>query len=261
MARVGSVRYARVMTRGNQIKWVVVVALALVLVGLSFFPKHEPETRTENALRPPVSTLDPPASAAPGTSPASSPSVSPSAPSPALGTSASPGTSPVSVGKGTSPPIDARAAARRQRVLDALDSSSATKAGRVGGGAGSGSSVYPEGTMADKTGNFGEGVAVLNKQFMPLVGECFDQAQEHNPRLGGMLALSVKLATAEGVGGIIESVEPTPRNQVHDTELIECVRQSAFTVELPESAISGRKDVELTMPFGPPPTDAGAATP
>ena len=257
MARVDDLRYVRSMTRGNQIKWVVVLGLALVLIGITLYPRREPTERTENALRPPVSTLDPPATAgASSTASTSAPTPGP-APSP---TSSSSVSSP-SAAKRATPPLDARAAARRQRVLDALAKADAAKAGSASGAAGSGARVYPEGTMADKTGNFGEGVAVLNKQFMPLVSECYDQAHEHNPRLGGMLALSVKLATAEGVGGIIESVEPTPRNQVHDDELIECIRQSAFSVEFPESAMSGRKDVELTMPFGPPPTDAGAATP
>ena len=256
MARVGGLRYARVMTRGTQIKWVVVVALALVLVGINFYPRREPAERTENALRPPVSTLDPPASGTPGASPASSPSAS----SAASSTSASTSTSPASVGKGAPPPLDPRAAARRQRVLDALASSSPPKADKTPGAAGSGARVYPEGTMADKTGNFREGVAVLNRDFIPLVGECYDHAHERNPRLGGILALSIKLASAEGVGGIIESVEPAPGNQVRDTELIECVRQSAFSVEFPESATSGRKDVELTIPFGPPPTEDAGAT-
>lgn len=241
------------MTRGNQIKWVVVVALALALVGITFYPTSEPAERTEHALRPPVvSTLDPPASGAPGTSPTTDPS-SPSA-APTSGTSS--GT--VSVGKGALPPIDPRAAARRQRVLDALASSA--HAASTSGAAGSSARVYPEGTMADKTGNFKEGVAVLNRDFIPLVSECFDHAHERNPRLGGMLALSIKLASAEGVGGIIESVEPAPRNEVHDTEMIECARQSAFSVELPESATTGREDVELTIPLGPPPSeDAGPA--
>ena len=61
LARVEGLRYPHLMTRGNQIKWVVVVALALALVGITFYPKSEPAERTEQALRPPVvSTLDPP---------------------------------------------------------------------------------------------------------------------------------------------------------------------------------------------------------
>ena len=113
--------------------------------------------------------------------------------------------------------------------------------------------------MADRSGDFGEEVTVLNRDFIPLVSECYDQAHERNPRLGGMLALSVSFAHAEGVGGIIESVEPGPGNQIRDADLLECVRQSAYSVELPEPRSNGRNDRYLTIPFGAPPEDAGAA--
>jgi len=254
MARASRVRYARAMTRGNPIKWVVVSALALMLLVITFYPSRAPEQRTENALRPPVSTLDPPAPGAAGpATPASS-----SAPRAAVTPSAA-------GAQRAHRPLDARAAARRQRVLDALAHATTPKAGATAtAAAGSGSRVYPEGTMADKAGDFSEEVAVLNRDFIPLVSECYDQAHERNPKLSGMLALSVSFAHAEGVGGIIESVEPGPGNQVPDEDLLECVRQSAYSIELPEpqdeKGRSGRNERFLTIPLGPPPTtDAGSA--
>lgn len=39
-------------------------------------------------------------------------------------------------------------------------------------------------------------------------------------------------------------------NEVTDAELIDCVRQSAFTIELPMPIESGRIARQLTMPFG-----------
>ena len=241
------------MERGHRAKWVVVVAVALGLLVIALYPRREPAERTENALRPPVSTLDPPVGAKTGTAPAPA--------TPATATGSAP--SPASVGQRAHGPIDARAAARRQRVLDSLTqgapvpASPGTSEEAAGGAGGSKPRVYPEGTMADKTGDFGPEVAVLNRDFIPLVAECFDQAHARNPRLGGMLALNVSLAHAEGVGGIIESVEPGPGNQVRDPEMLECVRQSAFSVELPEPKRSGRNQRFLTIPLGPPPGDAG----
>jgi hypothetical protein len=253
MAGAAALRYARGMTRGNQLKWVVVVALALVLVGLSIFPRREPEERTENALRPPVSTLDTPAAAENQASPAAA----------ATQPAATTGAPSTAAAKRAQRPLDARAAARRQRVLDALAHGAAPNAAVLpgaAGAAGSGTRVYKEGTMADKVGDFGEEVGVLNRELLPLVGECYDQAHERNPRLTGMLALSVSFAHAEGVGGIIESVEPGPGNQLHDDELLECVRQSAYSIELPEPKSHGRNARFLTIPFGAAPTeDAGAA--
>ncbi len=116
------------------------------------------------------------------------------------------------------------------------------------------------GTMVDRTGELGKDtMRVINHEFMPLVGECYDQARERNPRLRGMLAVNIELAGAEDVGGsIIETVEEaTDLNELHDDELIECVRQSAFSIQLPAPIKSGRTARQLTMPFGDPEPDAG----
>jgi hypothetical protein len=92
---------------------------------------------------------------------------------------------------------------------------------------------------------------VMNDEFMPLVNECYDQAHERNPALVGTLALDIDLAGAEDVGTIIESVEPTPRlNELVDAELIECVRQSAFSIQLPMPTKGGRVGRQLTLSFG-----------
>ena len=74
-----------------------------------------------------------------------------------------------------------------------------------------------------------------------------------------MLALGVQLAVAEEVGGIIEALEPAQAiNEIDDEELVECVRQSAFSIQLPEPTKSGRKDFQLTIPLGDEaPNDAG----
>jgi hypothetical protein len=111
---------------------------------------------------------------------------------------------------------------------------------------------HAPGTMVDRTGEIGaENMRVINHEFIPLVADCYDQALERNPRLRGMLAVNVELAGAEEVGGIIESVEPAQdRNQVADEELIECVRQSAFSIQLPAPTKSGRKSGQFTIPLG-----------
>lgn len=114
--------------------------------------------------------------------------------------------------------------------------------------------------MKDRTGELSEGeIHVLNHELMPLVDECLEQAHERNPALRGMLAVNVDLASAEGVGGIFESAEADPQlNELHDDELIECVRQSSFSVQLPEAGRSGRISRQLTIPFGVSPAgDAG----
>ncbi|HTV23269.1 MAG TPA: hypothetical protein VMG12_31490 [Polyangiaceae bacterium] len=115
--------------------------------------------------------------------------------------------------------------------------------------------------MQDKTGKLGAEVKAINEQFLPLAEQCFDQAKERGVRGSGMLALQVKLAGAEGVGRIIESLEPAPDNAVPDAELIDCMRQSAFTVDLPPPSETGGSSFEMTMPFEGASADAGASAP
>lgn len=112
----------------------------------------------------------------------------------------------------------------------------------------------PKGAV-DRTGELGEEVRIMNREFLPLVGECLDQARERNPRLRGMMAVSLKIATDEDFGAIFEDVQAAEGNELHDDELIECVRQSAFTLRLPAARLSGRDGIMLTVPHR---IDAGA---
>jgi hypothetical protein len=111
------------------------------------------------------------------------------------------------------------------------------------------------GELKDHTGELNpETMRILSHEFMPLVEECYDQAHQRNPALGGMLAVNIELAGAEEFGTIIESVDPAPGvNQLADDELLDCVRQSAFSLQLPQPLKSGRASRQLTMPFGDTP--------
>ena len=177
-----------------------------------------------------------------------------------------PGASPASP-TGTAMPtahaVPRRVSAERQqlrnRVVDTLRAREASRGeAHPSAQPGTEAKTHPDGTMADRTGYLGKEVKILNHELMPLIDECFDQAAERNPRLHGMLAVGVKFASAEGVGSIIEDVVPEARNELPDPELIDCVRQSAFTIQLPMPIEDQRSAVMLTIPFG---SDAGPAGP
>ncbi len=183
----------------------------------------------------------------------SSSSVEPGSVSTSMPPSMAPGSPPHAKRSGVRQ-VTPEAERLRARVLDSLPS---RQRGHVAEKATSSkpSAVAPTpGTMVDRTGELGaEAMRVLNHELMPLVGECYDQARERNPRLRGMLAVNVELAGAEEVGSIIEAVEEAQDiNELEDEELIECVRQSAFSIQLPVPTKSGRTSRQLTMPFGDP---------
>lgn len=158
----------------------------------------------------------------------------------------------------TLPPMTAEMQERRRRVLGSRRTTPPAAA-QASAASGQAASDAPA-PMKDKTGMMGPEVKALNEQFLPLVDQCFDQAKERGVRGHGMIALEVKFAGAEDVGRIIESVEPGSENAVHDPELIDCLRQSAFTVDLPAPTEASTSEAMLTIPFEGAPGDAGTGT-
>ena len=111
--------------------------------------------------------------------------------------------------------------------------------------ASAGSSDSPSGGLTDKTGWADTSVAKqLNRELMPLMSECIDQAKARNPKLHGMLALSMSVAPTDN-GKVIVSATPRPRNQIDDTELLECIRESSFSIE----GLKAPHGFDVTMPL------------
>jgi hypothetical protein len=109
--------------------------------------------------------------------------------------------------------------------------------------AGSGDS--PSGGLTDKTGwDDKSAIKQLNKELMPLVSECIDQAKARKPRLHGTLGLSMTVAPTDN-NKVIVSVKPTRANQIEDTELLECIRESSFSIE----GLTAPHDFEVSMPI------------
>ncbi|HEY6559182.1 MAG TPA: hypothetical protein VI072_17985 [Polyangiaceae bacterium] len=106
------------------------------------------------------------------------------------------------------------------------------------------------GNLRNRTGGRQSLFDYLNQDFMPLAKECVEQAQERTPELRGTLWLDVEIAAAEEVGGVIDRAEPAARNEVRDAELIECIRQSALSVTIPNPLMTGREPFVLTLRVG-----------
>jgi hypothetical protein len=142
----------------------------------------------------------------------------------------------------------------RERVLATLREHQMRETSAGAAPAASGATDNRDGTMADKTGHLGPEVKIMNHELIPMVRQCFDEARQRKPHLHGMLAVDIKLAGAEGVGSIIESLEPDAKTEISDPELIDCIRQSAFSIQLPPPRADRNDRGMLTIPFG---SDAG----
>jgi len=225
----------------------LILALMAACVGIWLWPSATSRhtESTTRSLEPPVSA---PATVVNGAEPAPGASASASGGAEAAG---SPATEPAGAEQAAPRPLSAKTRELRQKVLAAAQERRRKAPTAPDPSSTPAPAAPPVGTMLDKTGELGEEVRVLNEQFAPLFDECQEQAQERNPRLGGMLALNMRFASAEGIGGIIESVEPAPDNEVKDDELIECLRQSAFSIELPAPSTGRDTDRQLTIPVEP----------
>jgi hypothetical protein len=93
----------------------------------------------------------------------------------------------------------------------------------------------------------------LNQDFMPLASECIEQAQARTPQLKGMLAIGLETIADEELGAVVDLADPAPTNDVLDPLLLECIRESAFSLTLPPPLTSGREKLEITLPIEPAP--------
>lgn len=116
----------------------------------------------------------------------------------------------------------------------------------------------PAPPLLDRTGNHAYLARVLSEDLLPLVHECEALAREHHPDLAGLLNLNVELLGDEDIGGVIDSLEPAPDNEVVDPGLLECVRESLLSTTLPPPDQGGRDAMMLSLRIGPEPAAPAA---
>jgi len=139
---------------------------------------------------------------------------------------------------GTAPAGSSPAAPGSSPMAPALPAGPAT-------GARSGSADSSSGSLKDETGWADTSVAKqLSRELMPLVSECILQAKARNPRLRGMLALTMSVEPADN-GKVIVAATPENTNQIDDAELFECIRESSFSIE----GLKAPHDFNLTIPI------------
>jgi len=88
-------------------------------------------------------------------------------------------------------------------------------------------------------------VKFLNDEFSPLLAECVEQAEARSPNVTGVFAIGIETLAYEELGAIVDSADPTGRNEIADPQFIECVRESAFTLIIPPPLTTGQEKFEL----------------
>lgn len=106
------------------------------------------------------------------------------------------------------------------------------------------------GGLKDRIGGRDDLMAALNADFLPLADECIEAARERDPELMGMLALGMEVIGDEDLGAVIENVDFPDRNEVIEAELLECIRETAYSTTLPPPPESGRDEFLITLKVG-----------
>ena len=103
----------------------------------------------------------------------------------------------------------------------------------------------PGDQLVDRTDFVDPSVAQqLARELMPLVSECVDQAKER-AHVEGTLIVQVTVAPADQGRVVVSGVTPRADNQVHDDELLECIRQSSFALD----GLRAPHDFDLSIPI------------
>lgn len=145
--------------------------------------------------------------------------------------------------------------ALREQILRQLAQRPAAPSGGGPSGAaaaGAASGPPPEGLHNRLDERHQPVVDQVNRDFMPLASECIEQAQARVPQLAGMIALSMETVADEQLGAVVDVADPAPSNQIGDSLLFECLRESAFSLTLPPPPTGGRMKVMITLRIDPP---------
>jgi hypothetical protein len=142
--------------------------------------------------------------------------------------------------------------ALRERILERERTRAAIAEDPSPGGADddAGDAPAPGPGLTDRIGGRDALMAALNQELMPLADECIEQAGERNPELRGMLALELELVADAELGAVIDAAGYPATNEVHDPELLDCIRETALSTSLPPPPEGGREAFMLTMPIG-----------
>ncbi len=108
------------------------------------------------------------------------------------------------------------------------------------------------GSITDRSdGTLSVFVGTINDDFMPLADECYAQARQTQPDLGGLLDLEFSIIADEEVGGLVDEIDVGKENEVQHEGMLECIRESMLSTYFPSPQDTGRRGVRLTMRLQP----------
>lgn len=151
----------------------------------------------------------------------------------------------------------ARDRARRDDLRRRIVERQAAREAESSRGRSSGGDDEPESPpLTDRIGGRDDLARLLQGDFMPLADECVTAAQERRPGLEGMFAIEFDVLADPDVGAVVDTIEiPTDAalaadGQPWDPELVECMRESAYSLSFPPPPKGGRDEFMVSLRIG-----------
>ncbi len=71
----------------------------------------------------------------------------------------------------------------------------------------------------------------IREDYIPLARDCYKQGLKKNPTLAGRLVTSFRIVGTKGTGGLVDWVDTaSEENTLDDADVIECLKQSMYSV-------------------------------
>jgi len=98
----------------------------------------------------------------------------------------------------------------------------------------------------------------IRDDYIPLARDCYQQGLKRNPRLAGKLVTSFRIVGTKGTGGLIDWVDTASEdNTLDDRDVIECLKQSMYSVTFDPPPDDGIVTVTYPLRFSPDEPDGG----
>jgi hypothetical protein len=102
--------------------------------------------------------------------------------------------------------------------------------------------------------------AAVRKQFIPMVGGCYDELLARHPEARGLIDLNVAVAGDPSVGGVVEAVKVLPDSTLSDDAFLTCMIESMMSLQF-EASASGQYHFDFDYPFNLAPDEPDAGKP
>jgi hypothetical protein len=97
----------------------------------------------------------------------------------------------------------------------------------------------------------------IRNDLFPLAKDCYSNALERDPRMGGKLAVYFRILGDKKIGGVVDDVKILGESTLDDAEMQTCVRESMMSITFDAPPDDGELTVVYPIVFSPDEPDAG----